>query len=355
MDLKDDVAVHQCHAGDGDGADMILYLNGKRIAVSFYPSTGLPAGEVGSAQPQACIEDSIIQRLGQAILADVEEYEEITDQILETVLDIGKSVFDEVAPVNKIISLPANQDLHTLLYPPTLAFRLMTVGSTPVIIPIDPNDSYTCIEPNFDEDPESDLEIDNNLFQHSSQGITVVETFVQGTGHLVSRVLVNKKEMLCKARSQGLRYSDLEHELGSMQKIRKACLHDHTPMRVPALLGYVMHPESGCVIGFLREWVPGFRLRNISITSTPENRRQMWARQIAETVHHLHNIGVIWGDGKASNVIIDDEDIAWLIDFGGGFTEGWVPEELAGTVEGDEEAVKKIADFLGVRYEDSQE
>ncbi|KAI3339027.1 hypothetical protein F4824DRAFT_457922 [Ustulina deusta] len=43
-----------------------------------------------------------------------------------------------------------------------------------------------------------------------------------------------------------------------------------------------------------------------------------------------------------------------LIDFGGGFTEGWVSEELAGTVEGDEEAVKKMVDFLGVGHNESQ-
>ncbi|KAH8156985.1 hypothetical protein CIB48_g11260 [Xylaria polymorpha] len=240
MHAKNDVAVHQCHAGDGDGADMILDLNGKRIAVSFYPSTGLPEGEVKSDQPHACIEDSIIQRLGQAILADVEE----------------------------------------------------TVGSTPAIIPIDPSESYTCIKPTFDEDPEGELEMDDSLPQYSSQQITVVETFVQGAGHLVSRVLVNGKEMLCKARSQGLRYSDLEQELGSMQKIREACLHGHTPMHVPALLGYVRHPEAGCVIGFLQKTHVG-----------------------------KANFG---DDGKARNVIVDDEDAAWLIDFGGGFTEGWV-------------------------------
>lgn len=80
----------------------------------------------------------------------------------------------------------------------------------------------------------------------------------------------------------------------------------------------------------------------------------MWARQISETVHQLHDIGLTWGDGKASNVIVDNEDTAWLIDFGGGFSEGWVPEELTGTVEGDEEAVKKLVDFLGVGHKDSQ-
>lgn len=198
------------------------------------------------------------------------------------------------------------------------------------------------------------MEINDSLPQYSSQQITVIETFVGGVGYLVSRVLVNEKEILCKTEGQGLRYSGVERELESMQKIREACLHDHTPMRVPVLLGYVVHPEAGCVIGFLREWVPGSLLRSIGIPSTPEKRRQVWARQISETVHQLHDIGVIWGDGKAGNVIVDNEDDAWLIDFGGGFSEGWVPEALTGTVEGDEEAVKKLVDILGIGHKDSQ-
>ena len=54
------------------------------------------------------------------------------------------------------------------------------------------------------------------------------------------------------------------------------------------------------------------------------------------------------GDGKASNIIIDDQDNAWLIDFGGGWTEGWVDKEVADTVEGDEQAVNSIVNSLGV-------
>lgn len=42
-------------------------------------------------------------------------------------------------------------------------------------------------------------------------------------------------------------------------------------------------------------------------------------------------------------------DDAWLIDFGGGWTEGWISQELAGTVEGDELAVKKIFEFLRIQ------
>jgi len=47
-------------------------------------------------------------------------------------------------------------------------------------------------------------------------------------------------------------------------------------------------------------------------------------------------MGVIWGDGKTSNVIVAEADDAWLIDFAGGFAQGWVDKELADTVEGDE-------------------
>jgi len=40
MDLQNDLDVHTYHAGDGDGADMILKLNIKRIAISFWRSSG---------------------------------------------------------------------------------------------------------------------------------------------------------------------------------------------------------------------------------------------------------------------------------------------------------------------------
>jgi hypothetical protein len=62
----------------------------------------------------------------------------------------------------------------------------------------------------------------------------------------------------------------------------------------------------------------------------------------------LHRIEVVWGDGKADNVLIDANKDAWLIDFGGGWTQDWVDESLAGTFEGDTQAVEKIEEFLGV-------
>ncbi|KAI1099213.1 hypothetical protein F4804DRAFT_349567 [Jackrogersella minutella] len=107
-----------------------------------------------------------------------------------------------------------------------------------------------------------------------------------------------------------------------------------------------------CIIIILREWIPlgilGGRLRYIHVSTIPRERREKWAAQIRETVDQLHDIGVVWGDGKTSNVIIDNNDDAWLIDFGGGWTEGWVDEELDDTVEGDEQVVRNIVKFLDV-------
>jgi Ser/Thr protein kinase RdoA (MazF antagonist) len=71
--------------------------------------------------------------------------------------------------------------------------------------------------------------------------------------------------------------------------------------------------------------------------------------QIRGTVDSLHDVGVIWGDGKPDNILIHDKiDDAWVIDFGGGYTKGWVDQELLETLEGDEQVLGRIHDFLKI-------
>jgi tRNA A-37 threonylcarbamoyl transferase component Bud32 len=93
--------------------------------------------------------------------------------------------------------------------------------------------------------------------------------------------------------------------------------------------------------------VPGCRLSEVNIATTTVELRQKWISQITETVQCLHEWGLVWGDGKPSNIIIDERDDAWLIDFGGGFTDGWVDKELAETIKGDDQALAKIVKALG--------
>ncbi|RDL33118.1 uncharacterized protein BP5553_08557 [Venustampulla echinocandica] len=108
------------------------------------------------------------------------------------------------------------------------------------------------------------------------------------------------------------------------------------------------------IIGILEEYIPTGVLSDLrgledgDVEASTE-RRKKWGAQVRETVDLLHEIGVIWGDGKPHNVLIHKEtDDAWVINFGGSYTEGWVDEELMETLEGDEQAVDRILEFLNI-------
>lgn len=70
------------------------------------------------------------------------------------------------------------------------------------------------------------------------------------------------------------------------------------------------------------------------IEDPPLEIRQRWMQQIEGTLSKLHSKRIVWGDVKSENVLIDGEWNAWVTDFGGGYTVGWVERELAETVEG---------------------
>jgi hypothetical protein len=74
--------------------------------------------------------------------------------------------------------------------------------------------------------------------------------------------------------------------------------------------------------------------------------KDRWARQIRDTMAALHGVGIVWGDAKPDNILIDVHGDAWLIDFGGGRTEGWVDSDKAGTVDGDLQGLERILNFI---------
>lgn len=74
--------------------------------------------------------------------------------------------------------------------------------------------------------------------------------------------------------------------------------------------------------------------------------RRHWAASITASLEKLHQADIVWGDAKAENILIDRDDNAWIIDFGGSYTVGWVDKDKAGTVEGDRQGLAKILDIL---------
>ncbi|KAK4156996.1 hypothetical protein C8A00DRAFT_12093 [Chaetomidium leptoderma] len=141
----------------------------------------------------------------------------------------------------------------------------------------------------------------------------------------------------------------LEKELEAHLRLLKSNVVPEA--RVVRLLGVVAAAEDGRVAGLLLTYVDCRRendgiLDGIYLRRTPIPPRERWVSQIKEAVQQLHEGGVIWGDAKADNVLIDKKNDAWLIDFGGGYTEGWVDKEKANTKEGDLQGVERIVEYL---------
>ncbi|OAR02395.1 hypothetical protein LLEC1_02527 [Akanthomyces lecanii] len=137
----------------------------------------------------------------------------------------------------------------------------------------------------------------------------------------------------------------LEKELLSYERIRTSPLP--TSVRISRLLGLV-RDESSTVFGLLLTHID---CENQTLTcaiesGAPESLRRQWVAEMKQIVHCLHRDGLVWGDAKPDNVLIDGNQNAWIVDFGGGYSEGWVPKDLAGTVNGDLVALAKMVDYV---------
>lgn len=117
-----------------------------------------------------------------------------------------------------------------------------------------------------------------------------------------------------------------------------------------------MFSKSGSLLGLLLVYIDcGWStLHCAAKVDTLGSRLHHWAAQITECFNEMHAAGVVWGDAKPANVLIDMNDDAWIVDFGGGYTEGWVERDFAGTVQGDEQGLRKMIDYI-FRRGDSEE
>ena len=68
--------------------------------------------------------------------------------------------------------------------------------------------------------------------------------------------------------------------------------------------------------------------------------------QISHTLKHLHSQSIVCGDAKLANVLINVNGDAYLIGFGGGYTQGWVEKELSNLIYGDLQGLESIKRHL---------
>ncbi|KAH8805502.1 hypothetical protein F5884DRAFT_860107 [Xylogone sp. PMI_703] len=269
-------------------------------------------------------------------MGDADREMEIQDEIGDVVCEAGLSLFKKLAP-HKHDIYPANLD--SLLNPEAFYFQLITVDGRSQIVKS---------EDEVQETQQFILQIlDSSLPRFCAKDIQVLKRF---RANFIAKVVVEQKERCCKIAGRITRKA-VQREFDCLSRTSSVDLGARR-LRVPKLVGLVTS-RTGAIIGILEEFICSnpctqrSTLRGIEINTVPHALRSKWASQIKETVEMLHEIGVVWGDGKADNVLIDVNDDAWLIDFGGGWTDEWVDEKLAETIEGDKQAVQKIARLLG--------
>ncbi|KAJ8059085.1 hypothetical protein OCU04_012061 [Sclerotinia nivalis] len=86
-------------------------------------------------------------------------------------------------------------------------------------------------------------------------------------------------------------------------------------------------------------------LEEIAPRSDYEHRYR-WATGLENLVGELHTAGLVWGDAKPSNLLIDRNDRLWLIDLEGSYTPGWVDEANRDSQKGDLQGVERIKEWL---------
>lgn len=336
-----------------------LHSTGEHIVVSLFRSN--KAEIAGSEAPEAVPEiDRLLRLIGQYLAADdYEEKQALEDEALDPIYDAAETIISNAESAAHEVSSNQHTSLHSILYPKSSHFRLESnpPHGTLSLVPISAQEACAI---SFEDgqalqDHQSDLKPIDSLPRYSTSQVQVVEEYVSGGGAvcLVKIDGRNKDKFLCKARPDGLRNSNLEREIDCLQRILS--VSSSTAYRIPMLQGYITHPATGVIVGFVREWIPcGLSIRDpqdrrgekSGLQDPPRDLRKKWAGQVTETIKFLHSIGVVWGDAKPSNVIINLQNDAYLVDFGGGWSDGWVDENLQETVQGDEQGLGRILTLL---------
>ncbi|WEW56510.1 hypothetical protein PRK78_001955 [Emydomyces testavorans] len=143
---------------------------------------------------------------------------------------------------------------------------------------------------------------------------------------------------------------ETEREIDLLLQLQQLQQSPHT-IRVPKLHGFVSPRKSRNpteISGMLLTYIKSCRSLAFKdvVRNAPLSLREKWIQQLQEMINEFHKAGIVWGDAKPANILVDMEDNLWIIDFGGSYTPGWVDGELVETVQGDLQGLSRIIDFI---------
>ncbi|CAM1505812.1 Fc.00g114490.m01.CDS01 [Cosmosporella sp. VM-42] len=120
------------------------------------------------------------------------------------------------------------------------------------------------------------------------------------------------------------------------------------PFRTSRLVGLVIWDgDSSILMGFLLEYIDGETLAERANSVSLEAKRK-WIGQIEATLRRLHDSGIVWGDVKPDSVMINTDDDAVTIDFGGSFALKYIEYHLKRAQKGDMMALSRMREEMGI-------
>ncbi|KAF1958974.1 hypothetical protein CC80DRAFT_23850 [Byssothecium circinans] len=228
--------------------------------------------------------------------------------------------------------------LSDVIEPPVATLRMATVDGELQII--QDESSATDLNRSFYGIPY----FASDLPTFPASDINLLETLKTDT---VFKVSVRGSTMCAKIAARQSECQPMRREINILQRIRaEKKLANH--VRIPSLVGLVVLESR--ILGFLMDYVettsPVSNLAQYEMGSVTISDRKRWYDQVGGTLKWLHNISLVWGDVKAENVLVDRQGNAWVTDFGGSYTDGWVDQGLAGSKEDDLQGLERLMNFL---------
>lgn len=119
------------------------------------------------------------------------------------------------------------------------------------------------------------------------------------------------------------------------------------------LKGLVVNEDKSLIKGLLLSYADQGALIDIlydskegHIPRVPWERREQWAKQIVQGLSNIHEAGFVQGDFTLSNIVIDEDDEAQIIDINRrGCPVGWESPEMAPLVE----SGQRLSMYIGVK------
>lgn len=117
----------------------------------------------------------------------------------------------------------------------------------------------------------------------------------------IAEVSINRQDMCCKMLTP-INSKAVQREYECLKEIGNS--KHASSIRAPKLMGFVVSDDDDDeVSGILEEYIP----HTITLGGIHSERRKTWAEQIRCNIELLHEIGVVWGDGKPHNMLVNSE------------------------------------------------